>query len=445
LVTAVAVGTATITASVSGVTGTAKIQVTSATPVVSSVSVTPATSSVYPGKTDALSATLKDAAGDILSGITVSWATSNSSVASVSSSGVVTGNAVGSATITASAGGQNGTAAVSVTTPVVASVTVTPNTATMSPGETTQLAATARDASGSTLSVGISWTSTNASVASVSSSGLVTGNAVGSATITATSGGVNGTASVTVESGPPGGFHEPAGMSTQVNTGPISSTSVVSVFSPTTPSSAGEWSGNLAVVPGGTGLRLTYPTNLLGGYSPVRFGVGISSPGTGWYYQRMKIRFSSNWTMSGNFDVKLCEPRTQQFGNGSGATENDNIDAHGPTTSAFLFVGLQGPNGHFANLTEQPASTAADNLAGGGWHTIEVLFTPESTPGAGDGTYTGWVDGTQIAHYTGVLWLAAGNQVGWPYLMFDPTYGGGTNSPAVNMYWDFDQLYVSTK
>ena len=53
------------------------------------------------------------------------------------------------------------------------------------------------------------------------------------------------------------------------------------------------------------------------------------------------------------------------------------------------------------------------NLSDGSWHTMEVLFGPESSPGAGNGTYLGWVDGNQIASYNNVLWLAPGNNVGW--------------------------------
>jgi hypothetical protein len=244
------------------------------------------------------------------------------------------------------------------------------------------------------------------------------------------------------------GSNEPPGMSTQINTGPIASTTVFTVFSPPAPSSLGDWSGNLTVVPGGTGLRVTYPLTLPGGNSPARWGHGIGSPGTGWYYQRMKVRFSPNWTLSGNVALKFCEPRTEQTGSGQGPDENHVIGAHDfatQTTHAFFYVLLQGPNGHFRNLYEQPRYARGANLNDGAWHLLEALFTPESTPGAGNGTYTGWVDGVRVAHYSDVLWLAPGNRVGWRYLMFDPTYGGGRHNPAQTMYWDFDQLYVSTR
>jgi hypothetical protein len=242
--------------------------------------------------------------------------------------------------------------------------------------------------------------------------------------------------------------HEPAGMVMQINTGPMSSIpSFFSVFSPATPTALGEWSGNLTVVPSGTGLRISYPTNLSGGYSPVRFGMSIRSAGTGWYYQRMRVRLPAGWTAGGNVAVKLFEPHTRQAGSGRGAEENHVVTVV-PISSpqqAFLQLTLQGPNGHFANLGPQPAGNRAANLGDGVWHLIEVLFTPESSPGAGDGAYQAWVDGTQVANYAKVLWLAPGNPVGWPYLLFDPTYGGGRHNPPYPVYWEFDQLYVSTR
>lgn len=243
--------------------------------------------------------------------------------------------------------------------------------------------------------------------------------------------------------------NEPAGMAAQINTGPMNGLPTgFSIFSPETPSPLGDWRGNLQPVPDGSGLRLMYPSTLPGGNSPVRFGAAIHSPGTGWYYQRMKVRFSPNWSLSGNVALKLCEPRTAQHGSGAGPNENHVIGTHdfaSQSRHAWLYVLLQGPNGHFRNLYEQPRYARQADLADGAWHTVEVLFGPESRPGAGDGTYAAWVDGYPVARYRDVLWLAPGNKVGWPYLMFDPTFGGGRHNPASPMYWDIDQLYVSTK
>jgi uncharacterized protein YjdB len=211
LVSGVAVGSATITATSEGKSGTSAITVVAGTPApVATVTVTPNPASVAVGATVQLTATLKDANGNTLTGRTVAWTTSNASFATVNAStGLVTGVAAGSATITATSEGKSGTSAVTVVagTPApVATVTVTPNPASVAVGATVQLTATLKDANGNTLTGRtVAWTTSNASFATVnSSSGLVTGVAAGSATITATSEGKSGTSAVTVTA-PSGG------------------------------------------------------------------------------------------------------------------------------------------------------------------------------------------------------------------------------------------------
>ncbi len=88
--------------------------------------------------------------------------------------------------------------------PTVISVVVTPGTATLvSLGETVQLNASARDANGNAISgKTFTWSSSDESVAMVSSSGLVTAAANGTTTITPTTEGVSGTATITVDQVP---------------------------------------------------------------------------------------------------------------------------------------------------------------------------------------------------------------------------------------------------
>ncbi len=82
---------------------------------VASVAVSPPTATVAVGRTERLTATALDAAGNRLPGRTVVWSTSDSAVAQVNDTGLVTGVAVGAATITAAAEGRNGAAAITVT------------------------------------------------------------------------------------------------------------------------------------------------------------------------------------------------------------------------------------------------------------------------------------------------------------------------------------------
>lgn len=77
---------------------------------VASVAVAPAAATVAPGTSIQLTAVAKSAAGATVPGETFTWSTSDTAVATVSASGLVTGVALGSATITAAAEQRSGTA-----------------------------------------------------------------------------------------------------------------------------------------------------------------------------------------------------------------------------------------------------------------------------------------------------------------------------------------------
>ena len=173
---------------------------------VASLAVSPTSATIAQGISAALTATPKDAGGNPLSGRTVTWSSDNAAAATVNGSGLVTGVAAGSATITASCEGKTGTAAITVSTVPVASVTVAPASASVQAGSLTQLTATPKDAGGTPLSGRVvTWSSDNTAAATVSGSGLVTGVAAGSATITATSETRTGTAAITVTAASSGG------------------------------------------------------------------------------------------------------------------------------------------------------------------------------------------------------------------------------------------------
>ena len=198
-VTSVGDGTATITATSGSASATASVTVTLMIPTTITLSPTSLSFS-SPGSTQQLTATVVDQNGTTISNPSVTWSTSNASVATVSSSGAVTSVGDGTATITATSGSVSATASVTVLVLVPTTITLSPTSLSFSsPGSTQQLTATVKDQNGTTISdATVTWTTSNASVATVSASGAVTAVAVGSATITATSGSASATASVTV-------------------------------------------------------------------------------------------------------------------------------------------------------------------------------------------------------------------------------------------------------
>src|SRR5207237_9050836 len=90
-------------------------------------SVSPPSATVSVGQTAQLTATPKDASGTPLSGRAVTWSSSDTTIARVSGSGLVTAIATGSATITATSEGQSGTSTITVTTVPVATGAVAPS------------------------------------------------------------------------------------------------------------------------------------------------------------------------------------------------------------------------------------------------------------------------------------------------------------------------------
>jgi uncharacterized protein YjdB len=200
LVTAVSVGTATISASTGGVTGTAQFQ--STTVAAASVSVSPSAPNVRVGEDVQLTATATDAGGNVLASRVPTWSSSNPIVATVSSSGRVTGVSKGTATVTATVDGKSAPASVSVANAApapVASITVTLSASSINAGQSTQAVAVTRDAAGNVVTGRtIAWSSAAPALATVSASGVVSALAAGSVSISATSEGVSNSATLII-------------------------------------------------------------------------------------------------------------------------------------------------------------------------------------------------------------------------------------------------------
>ena len=170
-------------------------------PVATTVSLSSATLSfVALGASQLLTATVKDQNGVTLTGATVTWASSDEAIVTVSSAGLATSVDNGSATITASSGTASGSVSVTVEQ-VAAALALSPSSVSFaSLGDTVRLAAVVTDAAGTTISdATVTWASSDEAIATVSSTGLVTSVSSGSATVTASSGATSGSASVTIE------------------------------------------------------------------------------------------------------------------------------------------------------------------------------------------------------------------------------------------------------
>jgi uncharacterized protein YjdB len=166
-------------------------------PTLTTITVTPETPSVTVGSTQQMIATgtYSDSSTKNLTS-PATWSSSETDTASVSSAGLVTGVAAGTATITATSGSISGATTVSVTYANLKSIEVTPTNASITSGETQAFVATATLDDGSTAVItdGVTWTSSNTSAATISSSGVATGQSLTSSATTyimATSGSIS--------------------------------------------------------------------------------------------------------------------------------------------------------------------------------------------------------------------------------------------------------------
>ena len=203
-VTAVGVGTATITAALDGVSGT--ITVTVPPPALVSLAITPANPAIAKGSAQQLTAmgSFDDGSTKDLSS-SVMWSSNFAGVATVDAGGQVVGVQTGIATVTASTGGVTAVTTISVTAPTLSSISVSPPNPSIVGGQTKQMMATGMysDGSSADLTGAVSWTSSSHAILTIAGGGIATGVGVGTATITASLAGVAGATTATVTMPPP--------------------------------------------------------------------------------------------------------------------------------------------------------------------------------------------------------------------------------------------------
>ena len=171
------------------------------TPVATTITVTPSSHTLEAiSATVQLSATVKDQNNNTMTGQTVTWSSGNTAVATVNAQGLVTAVSNGSAQITARSGNASGTASITVSEPMATRITITPSSRTLEAiGETVQLMATVRDQRNNVMTgQTVTWSSGDDAVATVSEEGLVTAVSNGMVDITAQSGSLSSTATISV-------------------------------------------------------------------------------------------------------------------------------------------------------------------------------------------------------------------------------------------------------
>ena len=200
VVTGVSAGRVDVAATVEGKSGIASVTVVPAPAKVASVKIVPDKVDLFVAASTNLVATAYDSRGAAIPGRAVVWTTNNVTVVAVSQTGRVTALVPGTAVITAVIDGIAGYSNITVTLVPVASVAVVPADVAVDAGKSTTLAARVMDAAGNTLTGrAVAWSSADTRIATVDQGGVVRGVRRGTVTITATSEGKLGTATVRVD------------------------------------------------------------------------------------------------------------------------------------------------------------------------------------------------------------------------------------------------------
>jgi hypothetical protein len=192
-------GTATIIASSGSVSGSATLNVS--TPTLVSIAVSPSGPSIPKGETQQFTATatFSDKSTQDLTSTAV-WTTSATPVASINNDGLATGLGVGTATITATSGSVSATDTLTVTPPVLTSIAIAPTNSSVGLGANEQLAATGTfsDSSIQDVTSTVTWASVKPAVATIAASGLATTWSIGKTGISANSGSLSASGTISV-------------------------------------------------------------------------------------------------------------------------------------------------------------------------------------------------------------------------------------------------------
>jgi hypothetical protein len=269
--------------------------------------------------------------------------------------------------------------------------------------------------------------------------------------ITASSGGVNGSATLTV----PGGnsqvdlSRQPASMTpltdrsfdTQATSlsdvadaeGWASSESkYLSTFSITSDPTAPRSPPSVA--------QLTYPAGMPRNpnlsYSPVTAWLPTPAQ-THRMYVSIWLKISSNWRGHSSQANKLMEAFIADHphcvlglvGSGNAPLRPSIAINGGPDSRA----------GEYLPSNVAPVAT----FSRGTWHRLEMVITA-NTPGVGDGQATWWMDGQLVGDYHNVMWVGAGESNHWIQLELMPIWGGRNDQLTATQYLWVDHIYAST-
>ena len=350
LAAGITAGSSAIRAASGSVSGSALLTVTN--PVLTSIAVAPASASILTGSTQQFTAT-----GTYDNGTTrnlttsVTWTSSNTGVATIASSGLAAGIAVGNTTIQAASGSVSGSSSLTVASLALQSLAITPDKAQVAADATLQLTATGTyvDSSTQDLTSQVAWGVDDATVASITTFGRVTGVSLGTTTIHAMIDSISVSIPLTV-----------------------------------TPSGLVAWwafnegAGTLVADSSGNGYNATLYNGV--SWTAGQTGGAISANGINQYMATPSINLSSTraFTLAtwidrswSNSETAVLMESSDNFNNVTDAFSfmvDDSLNCGIPSA---IYTGVRGDAGYALNCYAPPANS--------GWHHFAVIYDKSQT------------------------------------------------------------------
>ncbi|MGH9680953.1 MAG: Ig-like domain-containing protein, partial [Candidatus Acidiferrales bacterium] len=336
---------------------------------------TPADPSIFTGGTQQFTATgtYADNSTQNLTS-TATWSSTNTAAATINITGLATSTGAGVTTIKAVSGSITGSTSLTVSTPTLVSVSVTPANQSISVGTMQQFTATANynDSSTQDVTSSATWSSTNTAAATITSAGLADGVAGGTTTIHAVFGGMTGSANLTVS-------------------GALSGALAHWTFDDGTGSTAVDATGN------------GYNATLFNGVTWIsgKIGGAVSVNNVNQFISSPSINLTATHAMS----ISMWANRTYTNGGGSGdvllefsSNYNSNLGSFGifPDESAdcggvqAMEIGTHSTAGYNVSCFTQPSS--------GVWHHLAVVLDDSQPAASQISLYIDGVLQTPLSH-----------------------------------------------
>ena len=204
--TALHVGTSIITASSGNVNKSTTVTVIQVVPVLTTITVSPSTLSIQAGNAAIFTVQTLDQYNNPIS-VTITWNSGDENVGTIAQNGIFTAISPGVTIIMAYIGNISGIAIVNVTpapviTPVLTTITVLPNTASIVAGNSTVFTVVTLDQYGNPIFATVTWSSSDTNVGTIGQNGVFAAISHGTTIIRATSDTISGLAIVNVTPSP---------------------------------------------------------------------------------------------------------------------------------------------------------------------------------------------------------------------------------------------------